>query len=112
MRPRLDGHAVHALGAPRGQVVLDGSWRLSGDVLNERSAERDVPHLYAPADGERGDPGLEGGAGERDLVVVTGRVRPAGGRVRGLTETRGIDVLAASQDEPRDVGKRAGGELR
>src|SRR5437763_8534614 len=47
-----DFHRMRRLTSWRGLGVDEGSWMLARDVLDERSAERDVQHLNAAANRE------------------------------------------------------------
>lgn len=109
-----DFERMGGLVAGRLLVVVEGGGELVGDVLPEGAAKGDVENLHAATDGEDGAVGGNGDAGERELEGVT---LGLGGDLDVedlLAVVRGIDVLAAGEEEPVKVvqggfdGRRAG----
>ena len=75
---------------------------LRSDVLHQRAAERDVENLDAPTDCENGSAACAGLLDERGLGRIAGGIHRAYFFVAFLAVARGIDVLAAGQDETGD----------
>ena len=93
---------MYALRAHLRLIMLDRRRTFGGDVLHERSPERDVGDLDAPADRQRRQTPFVRQAHERQLILVARAMRRVGFRADGGAVLRRIDVLAARQDHAAD----------
>ena len=78
----------------------------------ERSAERDVDHLHAPADPEHRDAGRDRLPGERQLGLVAHRRVCGRSRVVATAEALRLDVAATREHKPVEPRKQRCRSLR
>src|SRR5437763_1020279 len=84
---------MYALRALLRLIMLDRRRTFGGDVLHERSPERDVGDLDAPADRQRRQTPFVRQAHERQLILVARAMRRVGFRADGGAVLRRSDVL-------------------
>lgn len=104
-RVACDFDLVGALVSRRLLIVVEGAFDLIGNVLPERSAERDIQDLHAAADGEERKVAGDGGLGERQLERVALGLRRHFGVKDLLAVVRRIDVFATGEKDAVDVRK-------
>lgn len=100
-RPRIDVNGVHRLAF--GRVPVFSEPGLSGDVLVERPAKRNVQDLHPPADGEKRFPHFKRRFRQCQLQRVGVWLNVVHVRVPLLPEEGRVHVATAHQDEAVDA---------
>jgi hypothetical protein len=101
LRRGVDLDGVHAFPARVIGIVVKRSRTLAWNVLDERSAERDVHDLSAATNSQRRNGTVPSLARESELVGVSGGVRRSGSRVRRDSVVGRIEIFAAGEHESR-----------
>ncbi len=75
----------------------------------QRPAQDDIKHLEATGDREKGNAGVDGGAHQRDLELVSRMIRPAGRAQRRHAIPPGPDVRPSGEHQPVQAGRNPAG---